>query len=120
MARFLVDGNMPAGTAPVLRSLGHDASDVRELAMSNSDDDEIFRLCHAEARTIVTRDRDFGELVIGQPSHPGVVLLRVGGLRSAAIIDRLVEALTSLGEPPISYSGRIVVIERTRVRIRTA
>jgi len=49
-----------------------------------------------------------------------VVLLRVGGLRSVAIIDRLVEALTSLEEPPISYSGRIVVIERTRVRIRTA
>jgi predicted nuclease of predicted toxin-antitoxin system len=86
--------------------------------MTSTSDTEILQLCKSERRTVITSDRDFGALTAGQSPHPGVILLRLGGIRSAAIVERLTEALASLEEPPGGYSDKIIVIEPGRVRIR--
>ncbi len=41
--RFLVDANVPLSVAPRIRALGHQATDVREIAMGTRDDGVIAR-----------------------------------------------------------------------------
>jgi predicted nuclease of predicted toxin-antitoxin system len=55
--RFLVDANVPLSVAPRIRALGHEATDVREIAMGNADDGVIARHARENAFCLITRDR---------------------------------------------------------------
>ena len=50
-------------------------------------DDEVLAIAYRERRILITRDRDFGELVFvyWQP-HRGVILLRLGSSSPLATI----------------------------------
>jgi predicted nuclease of predicted toxin-antitoxin system len=39
--KFLVDENLPSQVAPLIRDLGHDAVDIREIGMRGASDTEI-------------------------------------------------------------------------------
>src|SRR5438552_2997212 len=69
--------------AEAIRSLGHDTAFVRDRDARMPDTD-ILTWAVAEARIVVTMDKDFGELVFrsGQ-AHAGVLLLRLEAARTA-------------------------------------
>ncbi len=80
-------------------------------------DAEIFRIAVAEGRTVVTIDKDFGELaVVHGLVHHG--LIRLTGFRAAdqgpAILRLLTAYATELAE------GAILTAEPWRVRVRPA
>ncbi len=118
MARFLVDADMPARTAEVLRANGYDAVDVRELGLGSALDPAIFDHAQSERRALISRDLGFGGLAAGHPSHHGMILLRFGNLRSPAIIDGILAALTSLGADTGNLSGTVIAVEPGRIRTR--
>ncbi len=60
--RFLVDANLPLSVAPRIRALGHEATDVREIAMGNADDGVVARHARENAFCLITRDKDFGDI----------------------------------------------------------
>jgi uncharacterized protein with PIN domain len=60
--RLLADENIAASLVRALREDGIDVSYVAELA-SGITDDEVLDLAKAEARLLLTEDKDFGELV---------------------------------------------------------
>lgn len=63
-----------------LRAAGHTVWYVAEMRPGISDD-EVLEKAAAEEATVVTNDKDFGELVFRQGrAHHGVVLLRLHGL----------------------------------------
>ena len=76
--RFLVDANVPLSVAPRIRALGHEATDVREIAMGNADDGVIARHARENAFCLITRDKDFGDIRNYPPGdYGGIIVLNL-------------------------------------------
>jgi predicted nuclease of predicted toxin-antitoxin system len=56
--RIKVDENIGSSGVTLLRERGHDVTTIREQGLGGSPDNEIFDVCAAEGRTLVTLDRD--------------------------------------------------------------
>jgi len=112
---FLVDVSAGQAIADALRGLGHEAPQVRDRDPRMADAD-ILAWAVAEARVVVTMDKDFGELVYrsGQP-HAGVLLLRLESARNAERVRVVTEIVTSHGD---QLPGRFAVYQDGRLRIR--
>jgi predicted nuclease of predicted toxin-antitoxin system len=74
--KFLMDADMPKSNAEVIRSLGFDVEDVRDLGMRYAEDQEIITYALEIDGVVVTRDLDFGS-ILRYPNHPGVTILRL-------------------------------------------
>jgi predicted nuclease of predicted toxin-antitoxin system len=76
--RFLANENFPDAAVAALEAAGHDVVWVRSVAPGASDAD-VPAWAAREERTIVTFDKDFGELARGSalPIACGVILLRM-------------------------------------------
>src|SRR6516164_1365808 len=76
--RFLVNENVSATVIQELRHGGHDLLSVKE-SMRSERDEVILSRAQAEQRTVVTHDKDFGELAFRSrlPATCGIILLRL-------------------------------------------
>jgi predicted nuclease of predicted toxin-antitoxin system len=75
--RFLANENVTGTVIEELRQHGPDALSVKE-SMRSERDDVILARAQAEERTVVTHDKDFGELAFRSrlPASCGVILLQ--------------------------------------------
>jgi predicted nuclease of predicted toxin-antitoxin system len=64
--KFLLDQDVYAVTERFLSNLGHDVVPVARIGLSRADDEEILQVAQEQGRILVTRDRDFGNLVFVQ------------------------------------------------------
>jgi len=92
---FLLDENMPKRAAAALRRAGFSAARVVEVGLRAERDPVIFAYAHARGLIIVTRDADFLATQY-QPPHAGIILLSLPGVPGRAVVDPLLETLTSL------------------------
>lgn len=60
--KIKVDENIGRSGVNLLRQAGHDVMTVPEEGLSGSADDAVLRACVSERRTLVTLDRDFGQV----------------------------------------------------------
>lgn len=113
--KFLADENLPGPVVRRLRALGHDVLWVKET-MPAAPDEEVLTCASAQARTLVTCDKDFGELAFrrGLPALSGVVLLRLSGDQPEVDNQRALAALTGFED----WVGRFAVVTDQHVRIR--
>ena len=74
--KFLLDADMPKSSAEVIRRLGFEIEDVRDIGMRAAKDREIMEYSLKNTKIIITRDTDFGE-VLRYPKHPGAIILRL-------------------------------------------
>jgi predicted nuclease of predicted toxin-antitoxin system len=112
---FLADEGVDRSVVDGLRKLSHDVyfvvDEVRSL-----DDEILLQLAVNEQRILITRDKDFGELVfrLGQ-IHTGVILKRLDGLDTterAEMVCKLIQQY--IDKLPKAFS----VIQRGIIRIR--
>jgi predicted nuclease of predicted toxin-antitoxin system len=89
--RLLVDENLPLPLIDELSARGHDVVSVRR-AFRGAPDTEILAFCQSEARTVITQDKGFGELVFHRGQAIGVILVRAD-LRTADIIALLIDLI---------------------------
>ena len=75
--KLLLDQDVYAATAQFLFDLGHDVVLVASLGLSRARDEEILRIAQEQNRILVTRDRDFGNLVFVRELGAGVIYLRI-------------------------------------------
>jgi predicted nuclease of predicted toxin-antitoxin system len=98
-----------------LRAAGHDVVCVAEVA-PGARDEEVLGLANAQARLILTNDKDFGELVYrdGRVSQ-GVVLLRFAAEDGRERAARLADVPPSIME---RLPGHFAVLSEQGVRLR--
>ncbi len=113
--RFLANENFPGAAVEALRADGHDVIWVRTAAPGSKDAD-ILAWAVREERTLLTFDKDFGELAwrATLPASCGIVLFRIsmptapdaGAMLAARVAERY------------DWAGHFAVIEPGRIRMR--
>jgi predicted nuclease of predicted toxin-antitoxin system len=75
---LLADENFPRPAVSALREAGLDVLWIAEISPGAADD-EVLAHCVATHRTLVTFDKDFGELAYrrGLPADCGIILFRI-------------------------------------------
>ncbi len=107
--RFLTDETVARSTVAMLRRLGHEVSDVREIGMGGAVDEAVAARAKAEQRVIVTHDKDFGDLLRFQPgSHCGAIIVRVHPPLPGTTNSLLESFLATV--PDDYASGRLVIL----------
>lgn len=99
-----------------LSAAGHDAIWVGNWP-SDPGDRDILARAHAEGRTLITLDRDFGALaIVNEQPHSGII--RLVGIPSRQQAQACLQVIGQ-HEGELA-SGAIVTVDRNRVRIRPA
>ena len=114
--KLLLDQDVYAATAQFLLDLGHDVVLVAGLGLSRAQDREILRVAQEQNRVMVTRDRDFGNLVFVREVSAGVIYLRVLPSTLNAVHAELERVLNLHTETELAQA--FVVIEPGGHRIR--
>jgi predicted nuclease of predicted toxin-antitoxin system len=114
--KLLLDQDVYAITKRLLSSRGHDVVTVAQIGLSRADDEEILRIAQEQGRILVTRDRDFGNLVFVKALGSGVLYLRVLPSTQGAVHDELEFVLETYTEQELARA--FVVIEADGHRIR--
>jgi predicted nuclease of predicted toxin-antitoxin system len=94
--RFLVDAQLPPALARWFGDHGISATAVRDAGFRDSDDGSIWNFVVSGEWTLVTKDEDFVERCIGNPSAPPVVWLRVGNCTNHVLFDWLTPLLPEI------------------------
>ena len=111
---LLADACVSIQVVEALRAHPHDVSWAGEWGPKASDD-EVLARARSEGRTLLTLDKDFGQLAILQgASHSGIV--RVVDIRVLEQPARI-EDLLRTHEADLR-DGAIITLERSRIRIR--
>jgi predicted nuclease of predicted toxin-antitoxin system len=112
--RFLADENFPRPVVVALRANGFDVSWIVEDAAGLPDEFVLAR-CVSESRTLLTLDKDFGELVFrrGLPSECGVILFRAATSSPTELIAMIVSVLADRND----WAGFFTVVSRDRMRM---
>jgi predicted nuclease of predicted toxin-antitoxin system len=113
--RMLANENIARSIVHGLRNLGHDVLWAKEL-MPGAPDQTILARAVAEARILLTFDKDFGELAFRSrlPASCGVILLRQTPEGRERDTQRILGVLISRDD----WSGAFWVISDGRIRKR--
>ena len=114
--RLLLDENIPRESVRALRNAGHDVFSAAEEAPGSSDATLLGR-AHAEARLVVTFDKDVGELAVrqGHSVPAGILLLRFVPASADEVTAMLLELLA---REDVTWAGRLSVLDRVHLRQR--
>jgi len=117
--RFKLDENLPEALAADLTAFGHDAVTCGQEGIAGTGDPAIAAHASGEGRILVTFDLDFGDIRRYPPaSHPGIVIFRLHSQDHYTCRRAFGRLLQSVAEA--DFSGNLIVVEDTRVRIRRA
>ena len=114
--KLLLDQDVYAITEQFLRGLNYDVISASELHLSRAADIEILHIAQLKERILITRDRDYSELVFVKNIHAGVIFLRVLPSTLQSVHKELQTVLRSYSEEQLRTS--FIVVEGGRHRIR--
>lgn len=114
---FKLDENFGTRTIQVFRSQGHDAQTVVDEGLAGSSDLNLFKVCCAEQRCLVTLDLDFSDVTRFPPRvSNGIVVIRVPRNPCPSLLENLVKQfLDELDRTPLDKN--LWIVETGRIRI---
>lgn len=115
--RLFADHDVYSKTVLFLKSDGHDIETAKEAGLAAAPDEEILKHCVRERRVLVTRDKDYGNLLFAQglPCH-GVILIRCG----PALLDQAHLQLRDALRVREDLESLMIAVEANRYRVRRA
>jgi predicted nuclease of predicted toxin-antitoxin system len=84
--------------------------------MSQAPDEEVLKTAQAQNRILITRDRDYGNLIFVKGLGSGVIYLRMQPNTLIAVHNELLRVLGMYAEPELI--GAFVVVEADKHRFR--
>ncbi|HWD27153.1 MAG TPA: DUF5615 family PIN-like protein [Rhizomicrobium sp.] len=84
---FVVDAPLPPVLADWICAKGHEAFAIRDVGLRNSPDQAIWSWASRQGCVIVTKDRDFANLVLASDG-PAVLWVRIGNTTNPTLFDR--------------------------------
>jgi predicted nuclease of predicted toxin-antitoxin system len=114
--KLLADHDVYAATSRFVAALGHEVVTAYELGFAERSDEELLELAHDQERILLTRDRDFGNLVFVGRRQSGVIYLRILPSSQAGVHSELQRVLQTYTETELQRS--FVVVEPGQHRIR--
>ena len=115
--KFKLDENFGIRTQKLFQFYGHDVQTVRSQGIQGCTDKNLYDICSAEKRCLVTLDLDFSDITRFLPSQSeGIAVIRVPRNPSLTLLEQLVKqflkALTTM-----SITKKLWVVETGRIRI---
>ncbi len=116
MRKFLANENIPLATIFRLRKEGFDISSI-SLDAPSITDSEVMQIAADENRTIITFDRNYGELIYKHGFRPpaGVIYLRMQNYQPEEPAELL---LKLLNDQNLEFAGLFTVVDEKSVRQR--
>lgn len=118
MARYLVDEDLPRSIIRMAGARGIDALHAIDAGIRGATDPVVMAWAASEGRTVVTADREMGNVFVYPPTKfSGVMLVRIPEFIGPDLrVERVVAALQEFSG--VELAGTIVVVEAGRVRVR--
>ncbi len=114
--KFLTDQDVYSTTIRFLKDLGHNVITAYDEGLSKTDDTTLLMNAREKNRILITRDRDFGELVFVEKLGTGVIYLRMLPSTQNAVHEELDKILKTYSENELKSA--FVVIGPGRHRFR--
>lgn len=113
--RLLADECIYKATTDFLLDLGYDVITVQSLGLSSTDDEIVIGQAVALGRVLLTRDTDFGSILLYPPAqYLGIVVLKMKPETANAVHQVLRRALAQVHD----LKGVLLVVDRNKFRIR--
>ena len=110
--KIWIDAQLSPALAPWIQStFGIEASAVRDLKLRDADDVQIFMDAHAASAIVMTKDRDFVELVNQRGTPPQIIWLTCGNTSNVRVKEILAKSLLQVirlleaGEKIVEITG---------------
>lgn len=114
--KLLLDQNLSAAAAEILRADGLDVLHTREIGLATADDRDILIWCREHARILITHDADCHALLaLSGATSPSVVRIRLEGLRDQAMAE-LIRRIVDVTADDLA-SGSAVTVNATSIRV---
>lgn len=115
--KIKLDENIGRRGFEFLREQGLDVMTAVEQRLGGAVDDEIFKVCSAEGRVLITLDHDFGQVLRFPPDQAaGIVILELGPRPTLSGIEARLRDFIALAEvEPVA--GALWIVSPGRVRI---
>jgi predicted nuclease of predicted toxin-antitoxin system len=114
--KLLLDQDVYGSTVKFLTEAGYELLTVAQLDMSQAPDEEVLKIAQAQNRILITRDRDYGNLIFVKGLGSGVIYLRMQPNTLMAVHSELLRVLAMYTEPDLI--GAFVVVEADKHRFR--
>lgn len=114
--KLLLDQDIYEVTARFLNELGHDVVKVSELGMARSSDEQNLEKALDLKRILITRDRDYGNLVFVKGICAGVIYLRILPSNKDEVHEELKHILETYDYDDLTRA--FIVVESRRHRHR--
>jgi predicted nuclease of predicted toxin-antitoxin system len=112
---FKLDENLPASSAAILASAGHDVDTVADEAPAGAPDQDVVAAATAAGRILISLDRGLGDIRAYPPGSHAVVVRLTD--QSAVTASQAISDLTTLRNLE-SLAGAVAVLQRGLLRIR--
>lgn len=115
--KFKLDENFGRRTQHLFQIAGHDVQTTLDEKIQGCLDQQLYEICCAESRCLVTLDLDFSDVTRFPPERGGgIAVIRFPHNPSLATLEKLVSVLL-IGLTRMSIENKLWIVETTRIRI---
>jgi predicted nuclease of predicted toxin-antitoxin system len=118
--KFLIDEDLPRSTGELLKNLGFEFFDVRDIGLRGASDSEIAAYAKKQNLCLITGDTGFADIRNYPPKeYPGIIVLHIPRDSTAKSILNLLDGALKQESLLSNIPGKLAIVEPGRIRFRS-